>query len=114
MDAELISINGYRAMWLIAMFDLPVTTKDARREYTRFRDALLQEGFTMLQYSVYARYCENEERGATFRRRIRRTLPPEGQVRVVSITDIQFGKMEVYYGKKQEKVENQPEQIMLF
>ncbi|HHT9133449.1 MAG TPA: CRISPR-associated endonuclease Cas2, partial [Candidatus Avalokitesvara rifleensis] len=48
--------SEYRAMWLFAMFDLPVDTKKARREYTRFRKALLTEGFTMLQYSVYARY----------------------------------------------------------
>ncbi len=44
-------------MWLLAMFDLPVTTRKARKRYAEFRKLLLQEGFSMLQFSVYARYC---------------------------------------------------------
>ena len=40
-----LHLSGYRSMWLFAMFDLPVDTKKARREYTRFRKALLAQGF---------------------------------------------------------------------
>ena len=29
-------LSGYRCMWVVAMFDLPVDSKEARREYTRF------------------------------------------------------------------------------
>ena len=53
--------SEYQAMWLFAMFDLPVVSPEDRREYTRFRTALLNEGFTMLQFSVYARYIDSEE-----------------------------------------------------
>lgn len=101
-------------MWLVAMFDLPVDNKDARREYTRFRDALIKEGFTRLQYSVYARYCGSEERGAAFRRRIKNALPPDGEVRLIALTDHQFGKMEVFFGKKRKSAEKKPEQMLLF
>jgi len=101
-------------MWLFAMFDLPVDTKAARRQYVKFRNYLLSEGFSMLQYSVYARYCACEERTEGFRRRIRLELPPDGEVRLLSVTDRQFGKMEVYYGKSRQSAEKKPQQIMLF
>ena len=96
------------------MFDLPVDTKAARRQYTRFRKLLLKQGFAMLQYSVYARYCASEESASAYRARVREALPPEGQVRVLAVTDRQFGKMEVYFGKKRKAVEDPPAQLMLF
>ncbi|QDU56737.1 CRISPR-associated endoribonuclease Cas2 [Aeoliella mucimassa] len=101
-------------MWLVAMFDLPVTTKSARKAYAEFRRTLLERGFTMLQYSVYARYCVSEEASETHRRYLSRTLPSEGQVRFMAITDHQFGKMEVYFGKKRATTEQPPDQMLLF
>lgn len=106
--------SEYKAMWLVAMFDLPVETKEDRREYAKFRKALLREGFVMLQFSVYARYCESEERTKVYRRRVRMCLPPDGEVRVLSVTDRQFGKMEVYSSKKRRRVEQPPPQLVLF
>ena len=107
-------LSEYRAMWLFAMFDLPMTDKEARRAYTQFRKALLKEGFMMIQYSVYARYCPTEEASQTYRRRAHARLPDEGRVRLVSITDRQFGKMDIYDGRKREKAEDPPPQLLLF
>lgn len=45
----------YRVMRLMVMFDLPVETSEQRREYRRFRKSLINEGFCMIQYSVYVR-----------------------------------------------------------
>jgi len=101
-------------MWLFAMFDLPVVSKDDRRRYTRFRNELIRDGFTMLQFSVYARYCESEESSAAHRRRIRKAVPEEGHVRLLAVTDRQFGKMEVFYGKRRSPPEDAPAQLMLF
>ena len=101
-------------MWLFALFDLPVVTKAQKREYVRFRKFLLKEGFCMLQYSVYARYYVSEESTEPIRSAIRASTPPQGQVRVVSVTDRQFSKMEVYYGKKRKPAEEPPRQLMLF
>ena len=101
-------------MWLFAMFDLPVTTKAARRRYTQFRKLLLTEGFTMLQFSVYARHCASEESSDIIKSHIRSSLPPDGQVRLLPVTDRQFGKMEVYFGKKRQETEDPPTQFMLF
>lgn len=106
--------SEFRAMWLFAMFDLPVTTPEARRRYAQFRTMLLDEGFIQLQYSVYARYCGSEESAQTQRRRVTAALPPEGQVRLLSVTDHQFGRMEVYDGKKRGRTEGPPRQMLLF
>jgi len=109
-----MALSKYRAMWLIAMFDLPVTTKKARKAYARFRKSLLDRGFTMLQYSVYARYCASEEASKVHRHHLRRVLPTEGQVRLMAITDRQFGKMEVFFGNKRRPTEKAPDQLLLF
>ncbi|MCL2659031.1 MAG: CRISPR-associated endonuclease Cas2 [Acidobacteriaceae bacterium] len=107
-------LSAYRALWLIAMFDLPVETPANRRDYTRFRKALLKDGFMMLQFSVYARYLPSEEAADAHRNTIRSVIPPLGQVRLITVTDLQFGKMEVYFGKKPRSSEEIPEQILLF
>ena len=53
-------LSGYRVMWVVTLFDLPVVTKDQRHEATRFRKALLQRGFQMAQLSVYFKYCHDK------------------------------------------------------
>jgi len=108
------NLSAYRCMWLIAMFDLPVETADNRRDYTRFRKALLKDGFMMLQFSVYARFIPSEEAAESHRRTIRTVIPPLGQVRLIAVTDHQFGKMEVFFGKKPREPEDIPQQILLF
>lgn len=112
-DAPPIS-GKYRAVWLFAMFDLPVTSAAKRREYARFRKLLLKQGFCKLQYSVYARYYRTEESSEPARALIRSELPAEGQVRLLMVTDGQFGKQQVFEGKKSGKTEDAPDQFMLF
>lgn len=107
-------LSGYRGMWVLTMFDLPVTTKQARHEYATFRTSLLKLGFHMLQFSVYMRYCGSEERAEIFRQQIRQALPPSGQIRVLSVTDHQFGKMQVFMGKTRLPPEEPPRQLLLF
>ena len=106
--------GGFRTVWVVAMFDLPTNTAKARRAYTDFRKNLLEDGFVMLQYSVYARHCPSEENMLVHEGRIRTNLPPVGEVRVLSLTDRQFGRMKVFHGKKARKTEGPPEQISLF
>jgi len=108
------SYSGYQAMWLFAMFDLPVKEADDRREYTRFRKTLIREGFVRIQYSVYIRHSPSEEASKGMRRRIRASLPPGGQVRLLTVTDHQFGKMEIFEGKSRKKPEDVPVQLSLF
>ena len=114
MPRRQFTLSGYRGMWLFAMFDLPVDTRQARKRYAFFRKVLLQEGFSMLQYSVYARYCASEEAADRQRTQVRTALPPEGYVRLLMVTDRQFGKMDSFIGKSREPIEKPPPQLQLF
>ena len=109
-----MAFGGYRTVWIIVMFDLPTDTKKARKDYTRFRKGLMKDGFIMMQFSVYARHCASEENALVHSGRVRDSLPPEGEVRVVTITDKQFGRMQVFFGKKRKQLERTPQQVTLF
>ena len=98
-------------MWLMTMFDLPTDTKAARRAYSDFRKTLLQDGFSMLQFSVYARHCPSEENAAVHENRVSMSLPPDGEVRLLLITDKQFERMKIFYGKNTGLAEKAPQQI---
>ena len=101
-------------MWLMVMFDLPTVTKEEKREYSRFRKYLLGEGFMQLQFSVYAKYCASRENAQKYYNHIKYAVPPGGKVRLLMITDKQFGDMVSLYGKNVEDVEKKPEQLLLF
>ncbi len=109
-----MAFGGLRSMWIIAMFDLPVDTKKARRAYTKFRDGLLKDGFTKMQFSVYIRHCASEENANVHCERIRRMLPEDGEVRILKITDKQFGRMIVYTGKRRATPPQAPAQLEMF
>ena len=59
-DSPGMYLSGYRCMWIVAMFDLPVDTKEARRAYTDFVKFLKRDGFTRMQYSVYCASCPQQ------------------------------------------------------
>jgi CRISPR-associated protein Cas2 len=101
-------------MWLVAMFDLPTDTKQARKQYTLFRKDLLKDGFSRMQYSVYIRHCASEENAAVHVGRVERSLPPDGEVRVMLITDKQFERMRVFWGKMRKPTEAAPQQLEMF
>ncbi len=101
-------------MWVIAMFDLPVDTKAARKAYQNLRKALLNDGFTMLQFSVYARHSPSIENATVHENRVRLVLPDDGEVRLLTITDKQFERMKVFHGKTRKATEKAPEQLSFF
>jgi len=109
-----MTFGGLNTMWIIVLFDLPTDSKPARKQYTRFRKNLLDDGFTMMQYSVYMRHSASEENAQVHIARIKSGLPPEGEVRIVKITDKQFEKIEVFYGKKKKPIESTPMQLEFF
>ena len=48
-------------MWVLVFFDLPTETKRDKKAYTLFRKNLIQDGFTMFQFSIYIRHCASQE-----------------------------------------------------
>ena len=109
-----MTLSAYQFMWVLAMFDLPVVTPQHRKAYARFRQDLLNDGFTMMQYSVYIRHCPNAENAEVHVKRIEESLPDEGELRVMLITDKQFERMRLYRGKQREDLETPAAQLELF
>jgi len=109
-----MSFGGLQTMWIIVMFDLPTDTKPARKEYTRFRKSLLEDGFTMMQYSVYMRHSSSDENAVVHALRVKAQLPDDGEVRIIKITDKQFGRIDVFYGNKRKPIEQAPIQLQFF
>jgi len=105
---------GWRTLWVLALFDLPTETKAHRRAYARFRKDLLDDGFTMMQYSVYQRHCASSENAEVHIQRMAGLLPGEGEVRFLSITDRQFASIRTYWGKKRQPKARSPAQLEFF
>ena len=74
-----------RFVWLFVFFDLPVGTKLERRAATRFRNFLKDDGYMMLQFSVYARVCRGEDGSMKHVARVTRNLPGKGSVRALQV-----------------------------
>lgn len=107
--------NEYRIMWILVFFDLPTETEKDKKSYTRFRKALIKDGFSMFQFSIYLRHCSSRENKNVHVKRIKSLLPEKGHVGILSITDKQFGMMEIFYGKeKEESGFIEPHQLELF
>ena len=88
-----------RFVWLFVLFDLPVGTKLERRDATRFRNFLKDDGFMMLQYSVYARVCRGEDGAMKHIARMTRNLPGRGSIRALQVTDRQYSRMRLLLGE---------------
>lgn len=101
-------------MWLFVLFDLPVDTKAARRAYAQFRKSLLKDGFIQVQYSVYARVCASEANVDVHTRRVEARVPPDGEVRLMCITDKQFARQRIFQGKVRKLAPKAPKQLEFF
>ena len=101
-------------MWIIVMFDLPTDTKEVRKAYHEFREVLLNDGFAMLKFSIYARHSQSEENAMVHENRVKTFLPDDGEVRLLKITDKQFERMKVFHGKMRKATEKAPEQLSFF
>ncbi|MBL7796332.1 MAG: CRISPR-associated endonuclease Cas2 [Saprospiraceae bacterium] len=107
-------LSAYRLMWILVFFDLPTYTAAERKIATDFRKNLLEEGFTMFQFSIYTRPCPSRENVEAHVRRIEKILPPRGKVGIMPVTDKQFGLMKIYYGVASAPKPEGYEQLMLF
>ncbi|MCA3019482.1 MAG: CRISPR-associated endonuclease Cas2 [Rhodocyclaceae bacterium] len=102
-------------MRLMVFFDLPVVKKEDRRAYTVFRRFLLNDGYDMLQFSVYGRILNGADAEQKHMQRLIQNLPPEGSVRVLTVTEKQFASMRLLVGLplfQEKKVSAQ--QVLLF
>ncbi len=102
-------------MRLMVMFDLPVKTKAERRAASQFRKFLLQDGYYMLQFSVYVRVCSGLDSVTTHTRRLKLNIPSCGMVTKLIVTERQYQQCELLIGEP--RPEDSPiteTQLMLF
>lgn len=106
--------SEYRVMWVLVFFDLPTETKKDRKRHADFRKKLINDGFTMFQFSIYLRHCASRENALVHIKRVKSYLPPAGKIGILCVTDKQFGNMELFVGKKEEAVKTPYQQLELF
>lgn len=92
-----------KIMRIVVMFDLPTQTKEQKDSYIKFRRNLIQNGYVMLQYSVYTKICNGHDSAERWINKINDCLPKEGQVRVIVVTNKQFEQMYHMAGEKTEQ-----------
>ena len=106
--------SEYRIMWVLVFFDLPTDTKKERKAATKFRKDLISDGFLMFQFSIYMRHCPSMESAETHIRRVKNFLPDKGQVGILSITDKQYSRMELFSEHKAHQAPDEGIQLELF
>lgn len=107
-------LNAYHIMWLFVFFDLPVTTKKERKAATQFRKLIMNDGFSMMQYSVYIRHCGSYESAEMHIKRVKTFVPERGSVSILRVTDKQYSEIVNFYGKKNKSLPSAPKQLELF
>ncbi len=107
-------LSGYRLMWVMALFDLPVVTPAERKRATGFRNFLLDQGFEMVQFSVYARFAPGRDRAEAITRKIGAAVPQDGKVDVLYFTDKQYEQIVSFRGKPNGPMPKKPTQLALF
>lgn len=101
-------------MWVLTMFDLPTQTPEQRKAANQFRNDLKDFGFVLLQLSVYSLYLPTGARFDCLAKEIIASVPDEGEVRILGITDTQWQNSIYFYNSNEEKPEEPPEQLMIF
>ncbi len=102
-------------MWLIAVYDCPVTTSEQRAAYTRFRKCLLQLDFVQHQFSVYAKHCPTMAIAQSLIQQLEPAVPEGAHVAFFLMTDKQYGMTREFFGRTSTKKRpSAPRQIELF
>lgn len=107
-------LSGYRLMWMLVMFDLPVVEKAERKAATDFRNALLDMGFDMSQFSVYMRFCTSSAQMETYSKQVENVLPEGGKVNILQFTDKQYERIISFHGTSKQPTNKTPDQFDLF
>ena len=96
-------MSSNKFMRLLVFFDLPVQTKEERGQATKFRNFLIQDGYYMIQYSLYGRICPTIENAKLHEDRLKYNLPFKGSIRSMIITEKQYSNIKILLGVKKKK-----------
>ncbi len=99
-------------MRILVFFDLPTESNEDKRQYRQFHKGLIQNGFMMLQESVYCRMVLNPSIERTVIDAVRRIKPTSGLVQVLTVTEKQFAKMEFITGESTSDIIDSDERLI--
>lgn len=100
-------------MYLFVFFDLPVGTKKERGAAARFRKFLVNDGYDMMQWSVYSRVCRGQDAVNKHIERVAKNLPSKGSIRALHVTERQFARMKLLLGQPTKQERTGTDQLVL-
>lgn len=96
----------------ILFFDLPNDTPQEKKAYRKFRKFLIDEGFLMLQYSVYSKLTLNDTQAKTVLRKVEKNVPEKGNIMMLKVTEKQFAGMKYLIGEKDNALANSADRVL--
>lgn len=102
-----------RFMRVIVFFDLPNVSSSDKRNYLRFRKFLINEGFIMMQESVYSRLVLNSQQSELLMNRLRRNVPSRGLIQSLIITEKQYSHIEFIIGESNSKIIDSEDRLIV-
>ena len=100
-------------MRVMIFFDLPTLTDADRRNYRHFRKSLINEGFLLIQESVYVRVTTNRQAAALLEKRIQTITPVDGLVQSLIVTEKQYTMMKFLSGTPSDDIRNSDEKMVV-
>lgn len=100
-------------MRVMIFFDLPTETAKERKNYSKFRKMLIDEGFIMMQESVYSKLALNNSVVKSIKEKINKNKPPKGIVQLLIITEKQFSEIEYIVGEKDTEILDNTERLTI-
>lgn len=99
-------------MRAILFFDLPVEKVSQQRAYRHFVKDIKKLGFYMLQKSVYVKMGIDIQAIDSVIEKIKRIIPEEGDISILTITEKQFASIELLLGEGKTDVINSDERVV--
>lgn len=102
-----------RIMRTMVFFDLPNIYAKDKRNYLKFRNYLLNEGFIMMQESVYSKIVMNSQQSELLLDRLRKRAPKKGLIQVLTITEKQYSQIEYIIGEHNSKIIDSEDRLIV-
>lgn len=106
-------MSGFRFMRIFVFFDLPMDSLEEKREYRKFRKALIKNGFIMMQESVYCKLMTTPSVENSVKNMIQMNKPSKGVVQTLVVTEKQFVKMEYVVGENKSDIIDTEERVVV-
>lgn len=100
-------------MRTIVFFDLPNVYYKDKRNYILFRRFLLNEGFIMMQESVYSKICLNSVQSNLLYERVKKNAPKNGLIQILTITEKQYASIKYITGHSNSKIIDSEDRLVI-